>query len=368
MPTPTTPGVYIEETGRTTRSIAAEPMHVAAFVGELDDGPVGTPVQIISIGDFVATFGAVSRVRPTATAIELFFRNGGTIAWVVRVPAGPDAIIDALDGLIEHGRPAVILAPDCSTLGRGDGARVHQALIAAARSARAMAILDVDDHAASSRQAMIAWRSSAPNDPDAVVYFPRLKLNDSTLASPGGAAAGLWARTDATHGVWKAPAGQHAAIGGGAGLSPSVTNAERGLLNPLAINTLIDTPLRLWGARTLAGADNLGSERKYISVQRTASMIERSILRSCQWTLFEPNGEPLWAQLRLAVGAFMQTLFVQGAFQGTTPREAYFVKCGADTTTARDIAAGAVHVLVGFAPLKPAEFVLLDIELRALAA
>ena len=145
----------------------------------------------------------------------------------------------------------------------------------------------------------------------------------------------------------------------------SKIHEENGDLNPLAINCLRTFPLVgtvCWGARTLAGADAQGSEWKYLSVRRTALFIEETLYRATRWILFEPNDEPLWAQIRLNIGAFMQSLFRQGAFQGGTPKEAYFVKCDAQTTTQDDINKGIVNILVGFAPLKPVEFVVLKIS------
>jgi phage tail sheath protein FI len=118
----------------------------------------------------------------------------------------------------------------------------------------------------------------------------------------------------------------------------------------------------IWGSRTLQGNDRLASEWKYVPVRRTALFIEESLFRGTQWVVFEPNDEPLWAQIRLNLGAFMHNLFRQGAFQGTTPKEAYFVKCDKETTTQTDINSGIVNILVGFAPLKPAEFVVIKIQ------
>ncbi len=118
----------------------------------------------------------------------------------------------------------------------------------------------------------------------------------------------------------------------------------------------------MWGARTLRGADQLADEWKYIPVRRTALFIEESLYRGTQWAVFEPNDEPLWAQLRLNISAFMNNLFRQGAFQGQTAREAYLVKCDSETTTQNDINLGVVNVVVGFAPLKPAEFVVIKIQ------
>jgi phage tail sheath protein FI len=148
-------------------------------------------------------------------------------------------------------------------------------------------------------------------------------------------------------------------------LNVPLTDAETGQLNPLGVNCLRAMPAAgrvVWGARTLEGNDRLASEWKYISVRRTALYIEETLYRGTQWVVFEPNDEPLWAQIRLNIGAFMQGLFRQGAFQGKTPREAYLVKCDRETTTQDDINRGVVNILVGFAPLKPAEFVIIKIQ------
>jgi phage tail sheath protein FI len=182
---------------------------------------------------------------------------------------------------------------------------------------------------------------------------------------PCGYVAGIYARTDASRGVWKAPAGSDASITGASGLLIAMSDPENGQLNPRAINCLRTLPVYgnvVWGARTLHGDDDRGSEWKYVPVRRTALFIEESLYRGTQWVVFEPNDEPLWAQIRLNVGAFMQNLFRQGAFQGRTPREAYFVKCDRETTTQNDINLGIVNIHVGFAPLKPAEFVVLRIQ------
>jgi phage tail sheath protein FI len=173
------------------------------------------------------------------------------------------------------------------------------------------------------------------------------------------------ARTDTQRGVWKAPAGIDAGLTGTQALDVNLTDRENGLLNPLGINCLRSFPVVgrvVWGSRTLRGADILADEYKYIPVRRLALFIEESLFRGTQWVVFEPNDEPLWAQIRLNVGAFMQNLFRQGAFQGQSPRDAYFVKCDKETTTQNDINLGIVNIVVGFAPLKPAEFVIIKIQ------
>jgi uncharacterized protein len=208
-------------------------------------------------------------------------------------------------------------------------------------------------------------------DENAAVYFPRLMMPDPQRDNrlqefpPCGVIAGVMARTDATRGVWKAPAGQDTVMSGVRALSYKLTDGQNGILNPLGVNCLRTFPVTgnvVWGARTLEGADRLASEWKYIPVRRLALFIEESLYRGTQWVVFEPNDEPLWSQIRLNVGAFMQNLFRQGAFQGRTPKEAYLVKVDAETTTQADINLGIVNIVVGFAPLKPAEFVIIRIQ------
>ncbi len=209
---------------------------------------------------------------------------------------------------------------------------------------------------------------------NAALFFPRLRqpnpLREGQAEdfAPCGAVAGVFARTDAQRGVWKAPAGLEATLVGVPELSVPLTDAENGDLNPLGVNCLRSMSgvgRVVWGARTLQGNDRLASEWKYIPIRRTALFIEESLYRGTQWVVFEPNDEPLWAQIRLNLGAFLHNLFRQGAFQGKTPREAYFVKCDKETTTQTDINLGIVNILVGFAPLKPAEFVVIKIQQMA---
>lgn len=206
---------------------------------------------------------------------------------------------------------------------------------------------------------------------NAAVFFPRLKqtnpLRENRIEEfvPCGAVAGIMSRTDTQRGVWKAPAGIEATLRGVPELSVKLTDAENGELNPLGVNCLRSFPIIgrvIWGSRTLRGADVLADEYKYIPVRRLALYIEESLFRGTKWVVFEPNDEPLWAQIRLNVGAFMHNLFRQGAFQGTTPKDAYFVKCDKETTIQNDIDRGIVNIVVGFAPLKPAEFVIIKLQ------
>jgi hypothetical protein len=206
---------------------------------------------------------------------------------------------------------------------------------------------------------------------NAAMYWPNVLVPDPLdsyrLRSlpPSGTLAGLYARIDSARGVWKAPAGTEATLINVQGLSYNVTDAENGVLNPLGINCLRNLPVYgriAWGARTTRGADQQADEYKYVPIRRLALYIEESLYRGTQWVVFEPNDEPLWSQIRLNVGTFMHNLFRQGAFQGKAPREAYFVKCDKETTTQADIDRGIVNILVGFAPLKPAEFVIIQLQ------
>jgi phage tail sheath protein FI len=207
-----------------------------------------------------------------------------------------------------------------------------------------------------------------PKNSYGAVYLPWVRSPDPTgqsaepiLVPPSGFVAGLYAKTDGRVGVWKAPAGTGTALGGGVGLAVQFTDVQQGLLNPINVNVIRQfaaSGIVLWGARTITS----DPEWTYIPVRRMAIFLRVSIYRGIQWAVFEPNDEDLWASLRLNINSFMMTLFRQGAFQGATPSQAFFVKCDNETTTQDDINLGIVNVLVGFAPLKPAEFVVVKIS------
>lgn len=213
--------------------------------------------------------------------------------------------------------------------------------------------------------------TALPKSDHAAVYYPWIRIADPLKGGklrscpPSGTVAGLYARTDSARGVWKAPAGTDATLVGVQEAEYLLTDMENGTLNPLGSNCIRIFPVFgavAWGARTLRGADQMASEYKYIPIRRLALFIEESLFRGTKWVVFEPNDEPLWAQIRLNLGAFMHSLFRQGAFQGQTPKDAYFVKCDKETTTQDDRNKGIVNIVVGFAPLKPAEFVIIQIQ------
>ena len=231
---------------------------------------------------------------------------------------------------------------------------------------KAMLLIDADPVQPSAVKATLNGSSK-----NAAMFYPRLRipnpLRDNLLDDfvPCGAVAGICARTDAQRGVWKAPAGTEATIVGVQGLTVTLTDNENGDLNKIGVNCLRTFPIIgtvIWGSRTRQGADELASEWKYLPVRRTALFVEASLQRGLKWVVFEPNDEPLWAQIRLNVGGFLHNLFRQGAFQGKSPSEAYFVKCDGDTTTQTDRDLGIVNIFVGVALLRPAEFVIIHIQ------
>ena len=249
---------------------------------------------------------------------------------------------------------------------------VYAKALSYCRDRRAMLIIDPPNSLspATGAKTLTELQLNGVDARNAALYYPRLSQSDPTANGrrkdfvPCGAIAGVMARTDTARGVWKAPAGIDAALPG-SDLAVKLTNDENGQLNPLGINCLRSFPIIgnvVWGARTMRGADLLADEYKYVPVRRLALFIEETLFRGTQWVVFEPNDEPLWAQIRLNIGAFLQDLFRRGAFEGASAREAYFVKCDAETTTVNDRNLGRVNILVGFAPLRPAEFVILQIQ------
>ena len=225
----------------------------------------------------------------------------------------------------------------------------------------------------SAREYAVSGQGGTPIDNAAgdygAIYYPWVRAADPIgsgrnpliLLPPSGFVAGIYARTDNSRGVFKAPAGTEAGVSGALAVATTVSDTEQDQLNPVMVNVIRTVPgsgIVVWGARTI-GSD---AEWRYIPVRRMAIFLRVSIYYGIQWAVFEPNDEPLWASLRLNIRAFMLTQFRAGAFQGAKPDDAFFVKCDSTTTTQQDIDNGVVNILVGFAPLKPAEFVVLKLS------
>jgi uncharacterized protein len=243
-------------------------------------------------------------------------------------------------------------------------------------SRRAMLLIDAPDswaknHLLNTNAGVLSiFRGLVDVQANAAVFYPKVYYTDITTGlpkkiGPSGMIAGIMARTDATRGVWKAPAGLDANLRGAVDLDVILSDRENGILNPLAVNCIrrFAAGNVLWGSRTVAGFDGgPDSDWEYIPVRRTALFLEESLYRGTQWIVFEPNDDPLYASIRKNLNAFMMGLFRQGAFQGSTPAQAFFVKCDGETTTQADRNLGIVNIEVGFAPLKPAEFVVIKIQ------
>jgi uncharacterized protein len=268
----------------------------------------------------------------------------------------------------------LMVVPGDGIAGETEWQAVRSAAAVYCQSRRAFLILDAPvgwtrGNQLTAPTSAIQTLNSGIGDPsiNCAVYYPRVQVNDGgTLRymGPSGMIAGIYAATDASRGVWKAPAGTNAAMTGVTSLEVILTDKQNGLLNPLGINCLrrMAAGYLVWGARTVAGFDNSGTQWTYVPIRRMVLFLEESLYRGTQWAVFEPNDEPLWAQIRMNLNAFMMGLFTQGAFEGSTPSQAFFVKCDSETTTQADIDQGIVNIVIGFAPLEPAEFVVITIQ------
>lgn len=361
---------------------------ITAIVGVAGEGPLDTPVPVASAAAFAATFGAA--VTPLSMAVSQFFENGGSDAIVVAVAASgsvddrvsaPECQAEkrGLWSLESSARFDLLCVPAYGfEAGAEISPRTRRGAVELCQRRRALFVADPLP-AWTSAEALLsgpegldsnAW--GLRRDSHAAVYLPRLIVatpggGPKVACGPCGAVAGVVARIDRERGVWRAPAGLYAGLRGVSALAAGPGHADEERLNAAGINLLRVLPGKgavVWGARTLEGDNPSASEWKYVPVRRLALFIQASIEDGTRWAASEPNGQAMWTELRRVVSTFLQTLFSAGAFQGRTPREAYFVKCDAQTTSADDIAAGRTHVIVGFAPLKPAEFVVLEVMVK----
>jgi uncharacterized protein len=382
------PGVYIQETPDGVRNITGVSTSVAIFIGRTIQGPVNVPFPCRNYSDFEHTFTADTSQSELASAVKLFFLNGGTDCYIMRIdrPSDPGAANNA-------GEAGVPLKTDYDNAYSIIDKEVDIFNLLVLPADKSVSMVDLWDNASifcHKRRAFLlidppeSWKTvQAATDvtsgvnslrnglvkENCAVFYPRVTIRENNMninTGPAGAIAGLIARTDSTRGVWKAPAGVEAVIRGINGLGYRLTDQENGTLNPRGINALRIFPNGIvnWGARTMDGDDDFASVWKYIPVRRTALYIEESLSRGLQWAVFETYDESLWSQIRLNVGAFMHNLYCQGAFQGQRADEAYFVKCDNETNTPNDIMNAIANLWVGFAPLKPAEFIFLQIRLK----
>jgi phage tail sheath protein FI len=369
--TPTYPGVYLQEIPAAPQAITGVATSTAAFIGCLPQGPLGQPIPCSSLIDVERLFGAIDPTSSTSLQLYQFFLNGGAQAYVVRI-ATPGDVAGGLQAIAPVQGINLICTPDMARLDTAAYAATATAILACAQDHGAFALIDLPDSVTTVAQAL-DWATTAPpalgpGIANAAAYFPRLIITPPrggppVTIGPCGTLAGIYAATDAARGVWKASAGVGASIMVD-GLHLALTDQDNGLLNPFGVNALRAFPgygYVVWGARTLASGHS--ADWTYISTRRLALYIEQSLISGLQWTVFEANDEKLWSQVRLAAGSFLQGLFAAGAFFGTTADNSFFVRCDASTTTPADVAAGTLNLEIGFAPERPAEFVLITIRL-----
>jgi phage tail sheath protein FI len=382
------PGVFVEEIDSGARPIEAVGTSTAGFVGAAPqaDAHVDEAFAINNWAQFQREFvGEATTSNALANAVYGFFLNGGSRCYVVNTKGAISGKGRGLDLLACIDEVAIIAAP-----GMTDAASYAALLDSAELLKDRVAILDAPatsaDVEALTRAADGDGAAPAgggdggksppapkrpaglrPRDSDGgygAFYFPWLRARDAitdeiVAIAPSGHIAGVYARTDTERGVHKAPANE--AVRGAIGVTQNVSRAEQDVLNPAGVNCIrffSREGVRIWGARTLAPS---ASNWRYLNVRRLFNMIEESIAGSTRWVVFEPNDRPLWKSIERDVGAFLTLLWRQGALQGASPREAFFVKCDEETNTQDEIDAGRVVTVIGVAPVKPAEFVIFRI-------
>ena len=348
--------------------VSPTPTSITAFLSKAARGPLNKAVQIRGMLDYAAHYGEPAASQPLGRAVQLFFENGGGEAWVVRVGAYSSAAIGkGLGSLDKVETINLICLPGIAD--HKQATTLYAQALAYCETRRAMLLVDPPSVITPDGAAQwIADFTRTVHSANAAAYFPWLlpatpAKGEPPSCPPSGAVAGIFARIDKTRGVWKAPAGQEATVSGIAGLAANLTDAQNDALGQAGLNCLRTFPGKpplVWGARTLAGQ---GAEQwKYVNVRRLSLFIEQSIDKGLQWVVFEPNGETLWQAIRQTVGDFLFGLFRQGALMGTKPEQAYFVKCDASTMTQADIDNGVLIIIVGVAPVRPAEFVIITLR------
>jgi phage tail sheath protein FI len=362
-------------TGATVRLIgggpSGAPLHYLVLAGHESSTFDPTATLTFAGSDFLKLDSSAT-VVPNEQQYQLDNGADGTVPVDAQALIGNLSFKTGLYALEDVDLVNILCIPRAADLSENDMQQVYREATNYIAGRRGFILIDIPESTAS-LEAMQTWlaQNDSLRNKNAAVYFPRTFAPDPANGNrlkniaASGTIAGLYARTDANRGVWKAPAGTEARLQNVQDLAYLLTDPQNGVLNPLGANCLRTFPVYgnlCWGARTLDGADQLASEWKYIPIVRLALFIEESLFRGTKWVVFEPNDEPLWAQIRLNVGVFMNGLFRQGAFQGQRPQEAYFVKCDKETTTQADRNLGIVNIEVGFAPLKPAEFVVITIQ------
>lgn len=368
----------IRKTSGAFRAIRGGPTSTAVLLGSFPNGPLFTPKPVQSFHACDLVFGGSRKPTLPSLVVGQFFKNGGKKLWIIstgtRRSRNAVPVLKGLSVLSRIQSVNTILIPETSQLPDHEATKVFSAVISLAEKRQALYLLDPPQSILSVQRNkdLSVWIRAhrVLQHPNVVAYVPRVLVRSTTLTSKlvtipaSGTMAGVYARIDHARGVWRSPAGTESRLLGVEGLDPLLTSKNFTILTRANINVLkkvSSSAFAAWGARTLSAR----SEWKYIAVRRTALFLEQSLRKGLTWTVFEPNNAILWATICQIVKQFLQDLFRRGAFQGTRAKDAYFVKCGRTTMTAAEQTAGTLNVLVGFAPLKPAEFIILNIQLQA---
>jgi phage tail sheath protein FI len=396
------PDVYVQEVLNTSHPIGGVGTSTLGLVGTAPDATAraGEVVAISNWSQFRKIFVPDdARSTPLSDAVYGFFNNGGPRCYIVNIPAGAPLVDARRDryglGLLETvDEVAIVAAP-----GYTDGASYEALLAHCEKLEDRVAILDPpiglddprrllevyedkppttrpahgdDDATPADGEADAGRATAAPGGPVGpresrygTIYFPSVVgpdpfTGERKVMSPSGHLAGVWARTDLTRGVHKAPANEP--VRGVTGLEYPVTRSEQAELNPRGINCLRSFPgegIKVWGARTLAAEED---PFRYLNVRRLFNMLKESIAEGTRWTVFEPNDEELWAGMRRDITNYLTRVWRDGALMGRTPQESFFVKCDAETNPPEVRDAGQVRMVIGIAPVKPAEFVIFELS------
>jgi hypothetical protein len=381
----------VQEVPSGARPIQAVGTRTAGFVGVAPNPAafLNTAMAVNNWTQFRNNFfppsGGAVTWTPLAHAVYGFFLNGGSRCYVVNVGALADGSSNpiqipgqevGLDVLARIDEIAIVAAPGYTDLGSYEALRSHcenlgdrvgildaPRIPAGADSQQMNTIIQIlGGEDVPGTPSFMPTRSK---DGQITVYFPWLKVanpngGDPVSVPPSGHVAGVWARSDATRGVHKAPANEP--VNGAIGLEYQMTAVENGLLNENMVNCIryfSTDGILVWGARAFT---EKASAWKYINVRRLFNMIEESIIESTRWIVFEPNDRPLWQAIRRDVTAFLMGYWRDGALMGRTPEEAFYVKCDEETNPPESINEGKVIIEVGLAPVKPAEFVIFRVS------
>ena len=352
--------------------IAGAPTAIAAFVGWATQGPTDGAILVRTWLEFEQQLGGFDPRFYLGYAVSHFFANGGQQAYIVRLASDggstPTASAAVMIGV--HLLDAVPIFNLLAVPGEADPGLIAE-LQAYCAGRKAFLIADsAADSTFATLQNGPDSRMTGANAINSAFYFPWLNALDAQQNvtrpfPPSGFIAGIYAATDAAHGVWLAPAGIGAPVTGASDPVVKLTDAENAVLNPHAVNCIRDFPRLgdvVWGARTLGGSDQAASDWTYVPVRRLALYIETSVHDGTKWATFEPNDAQLWSELNHSIGAFMQALFAQGAFKGQSTAETYFVQCDAQNNPPSGIDQGIVNITIGFAPVRPAEFIIIQIQ------